>query len=210
MLLKGTIYITNDINLCLTNMAMCKTIIIADEPENYRMPQAIGGSLLLPPYQALELLVDGNERDFEFEYDQYLNNDISVYKFINIILQALIVGTNIIFLVESNDIDFMKVLRRYFAVSFGIILGDSMNPFSFDINYTTSILNRLYSCDDISKETYLSLYPLEFDIDPFCVGKLQADFNMRFNNIKEAHEYFKRYSQMLKNGGIIRDAVSRL
>lgn len=210
MLLKGTIYITNDINLCLTNMAMCKTIIIADEPENYRMPQAIGGSLLLPPYQALELLVDGNERDFEFEYDQYLNNDISVYKFINIILQALIVGTNIIFLVESNDIDFMKVLRRYFAVSFGIILGDSMNPFSFDINYTTSILNRLYSCDDISKETYLSLYPLEFDIDPFCVGKLQADFNMRFNNIKEAHEYFKRYSQVLKNGGIIRDAVSRL
>lgn len=210
MLLKGTIYITNDINLCLTNMAMCKTIIIADEPENYRMPQAIGGSLLLPPYQALELLVDGNERDFEFEYDQYLNNDISVYKFINIILQALIVGTNIIFLVESNDIDFMKVLRRYFAVSFGIILGDSMNPFSFDINYTPSILNRLYSCDDISKETYLSLYPLEFDIDPFCVGKLQADFNMRFNNIKEAHEYFKRYSQVLKNGGIIRDAVSRL
>ena len=210
MLLKGTIYITNDINLCLTNMAMCKTIIIADEPENYRMPQAIGGSLLLPPYQALELLVDGNERDFEFEYDQYLNNDISVYKFINIILQALIVGTNIIFLVESNDIDFMKVLRRYFAVSFGIILGDSMNPFSFDINYTTSILNRLYSCDDISKETYLSLYPLEFDIDPFCVGKLQADFNMRFNNIKEAHEYFKRYSQVLKNGGIIRDAVLRL
>lgn len=210
MLLKGTIYITNDINLCLTNMAMCKTIIIADEPENYRMPQAIGGSLLLPPYQALELLVDGNERDFEFEYDQYLNNDISVYKFINIILQALIVGTNIIFLVESNDIDFMKVLRRYFAVSFGIILGDHMNPFSFDINYTTIILNRLYSCDDISKETYLSLYPLEFDIDPFCVGKLQADFNMRFNNIKEAHEYFKRYSQMLKNGGIIRDAVSRL
>ena len=210
MLLKGTIYITNDINLCLTNMAMCKTIIIADEPENYRMPQAIGGSLLLPPYQALELLVDGNERDFEFEYDQYLNNDISVYKFINIILQALIVGTNIIFLVESNDIDFMKVLRRYFAVSFGIILGDSMNPFSFDINYTTTILNRLYSCDDISKETYLSLYPLEFDIDPFCVGKLQADFNMRFNNIKEAHEYFKRYSQVLKNGGIIRDAVLRL
>lgn len=210
MLLKGTIYITNDINLCLTNMAMCKTIIIADEPENYRMPQAIGGSLLLPPYQALELLVDGNERDFEFEYDQYLNNDISVYKFINIILQALIVGTNIIFLVESNDIDFMKVLRRYFAVSFGIILGDSMNPFSFDINYTPTILNRLYSCDDISKETYLSLYPLEFDIDPFCVGKLQADFNMRFNNIKEAHEYFKRYSQVLKNGGIIRDAVSRL
>ena len=210
MLLKGTIYITNDINLCLTNMAMCKTIIIADEPENYRMPQAIGGSLLLPPYQALELLVDGNERDFEFEYDQYLNNDISVYKFINIILQALIVGTNIIFLVESNDIDFMKVLKRYFAVSFGIILGDSMNPFSFDINYTTSILNRLYSCDDISKETYLSLYPLEFDIDPFCVGKLQADFNMRFNNIQSAHEYFKRYSQMLKNGGIIRDAVSRL
>lgn len=210
MLLKGTIYITNDINLCLTNMAMCKTIIIADEPETYRMPQAIGGSLLLPPYQALELLVDGNERDFEFEYDQYLNNDISVYKFINIILQALIVGTNIIFLVESNDIDFMKVLRRYFAVSFGIILGDSMNPFSFDINYTPTILNRLYSCDDISKETYLSLYPLEFDIDPFCVGKLQADFNMRFNNIKEAHEYFKRYSQVLKNGGIIRDAVSRL
>lgn len=210
MLLKGTIYITNDINLCLSNLNMCKTIIIADEPDNYRIPQAVGGSLLLPPYEAMSALVDGEENIFKSIYMDYLNNNLSVYKFINIILQALIAGTNIIFLIDSEGINFEIVLREYFMASFGIIIGDSGHVFSCDITYTPVILNRLYISDDISKETYLTLYPYEADIDPFFVNKLSLEFNMKFKDIVTAHNYFKRYSKVLKNGGIIRGVVRRL
>lgn len=210
MLLKGTIYITNDINLCLSNLNMCKTIIIADEPDNYMIPQAIGGSLLLPPYEAMTALIDGNDAEFNMGYMDYLNNNPSVYKFINIILQALIAGTNIIFLIDSEGINFELSLKEFFMTSFGILIGDSAHVFSYDITYTPIILNRLYISDDISKETYLLLYPYEIDIEPFFVNKLSYEFNMIFKDIRMAHDYFKKYSLVLKNGGIIRDVVSRL
>ena len=210
MLLKGTIYITTDINLCLSNLNMCKTIIIADEPDNYRIPQAIGGSLLLPPYEAMTALIDGNDAEFNMGYMDYLNNNPSVYKFINIILQALIAGTNIIFLIDSEGINFELSLREFFMTSFGILIGDSSHVFSYDITYTPIILNRLYISDDISKETYLTLYPNDMDIEPFFVSKLSYEFNIILNDIRIANEYFKKYSKVLKNGGIIRDVVSRL
>lgn len=210
MLLKGTIYITTDINLCLSNLNMCKTIIIADEPDNYRIPQAIGGSLLLPPYEAMTALINGNDAEFNMGYMDYLNNNPSVYKFINIILQALIAGTNIIFLIDSEGINFELSLREFFMTSFGILIGDSGHVFSYDITYTPIILNRLYISDDISKETYLTLYPNDMNIEPFFVSKLSYEFNIIFNDIRIANEYFKKYSKVLKNGGIIRDVVSRL
>ena len=72
MLLKGTIYVTYDINLCLSNLNMCKTIVIADEPDQYNIPGKIGGSILLPPYEAMACLIDNNIDGFRTEYLSYL------------------------------------------------------------------------------------------------------------------------------------------
>ncbi len=182
MLLKGTIYITNDINLCLSNLNMCKTIIIADEPDNYRIPQAVGGSLLLPPYEAMSALVDGEENIFKSIYMDYLNNNLSVYKFINIILQALIAGTNIILLIDREGPKFDMVLREYFISAFGIILGDESHQFQFDLNYIPGILNRLYSDDDINVEYFLRLFPEDMPFDPFIIRKMAFDTHTPFIN----------------------------
>ena len=70
-MIKGTIYISYDINLCLANLNTCKTIIIADEPDLYNIPGKIGGSLLLPPYEALVSMIDGDEEKFRYEYLSY-------------------------------------------------------------------------------------------------------------------------------------------
>lgn len=207
MLFKGTIYITYDINLCLANLNMCKTIIIADEPDSYRIPGSIGGSLLLPPYESLVSMIDGDDEKFRQEYISYLMNDTSVYKFLNIILQALMAGTNIIFLIDSNGPNFELVLKEFFRLAFGIIIGDSSNQFAFDITFVPMILNRLYADDDISKETYLTLYPQEILFEPFFINKLAYDYNLQLNI--NMHGYFKKKSLILKNGGIIRDVVKR-
>lgn len=209
-MLKGTIYITYDPNLCLANLNTCKTIVVADEPDMYKIPGQIGGSLLLPPYEAFAAAIDNDEEKFRNEYFSYLNGNVTVNKFINIILQAVIAGTNIILLLDKEGIKFDMILKQYFMMSFGIIIGDDSNQFTFDMNYIPGILNKLYAEDDINSDYYLTLLPLEIPFDQFIVRKLAYDANIPFINDYETGTYFKKISKILKNGGIIRNVVERI
>ena len=209
-MLKGTIYVTYDINLCLSNLNTCKTIVIADEPDNYNVPGKIGGSLLLPPYDALVAVIDGDEQKFRYEYINYLSTNVTVNKFINIILQALIVGTNIIILLDKEGPKFDMVLKEFFAVVFGIYIGDGSNQFQFDINFFPGILNRLYMDDDIDCKNFLLLSPEGCQFNPFILRKLCFDYNIPFINDHEAGMFFSKQSKILKNGGLIRNAVQRI
>lgn len=209
-MIKGTIYITSDINLCLSNLNVCKTIIVADDIDNYFIPDKIGGSLLLPPYEALAAIIDDDDEKFRYEYLTYLNTNPTVNKFIDIILQALIAGTNIILFIEPEGPNFIMGLKEYFLSSFGILLGDQSNPFEFNPNYIPIILNRLYADDSIDKEYYLKLYPLEIPFDQFTVRKLAYDSGLIFNNDLDTGIHFKKLSKILKNGGLIQGVVKRL
>ena len=208
MLLKGTIYITYDINLCLANLNMCRTIVIADEPDQYNIPGKIGGSILLPPYEAMACLIDNNIDGFRTEYLSYLRMNYSVDRFISIIIQALMVGTNIIFLMDPQGPEFEMVLKEFFMTQYGILLGDSNTPFSFDISYTPYILNKLYAEDNIPKEMYLNLYPQESSFDQFTLQKLMYEYAIN-SDLVGANNYFMKQSLILKNGGIIRGVVKR-
>lgn len=209
-MIKGTIYVTYDINLCIANLNTCKNIIIADEPDMYQVPDKIGGSLLLPPYEALAAIIDGDEDKFRYEYLSYLTNDITVNKFINIILQALLAGTNIIFLMDREGPKFDTVLKEFFAMSFGIFIGDSSNQFQFDINYLPIILNRLYFEDEISAGYYLTLFPIEIPFDSYSLRKLAYEHQVPFTGEYDMNNYFKKMSKINKNGGLIRNVVQRI
>lgn len=212
MILKGTIYITNDINLCLSNLNMCKTIVIADEPDQYNIPGKIGGSLLLPPYEAMEYLIDGDMNSFNREYLNYLQTNYSVDKFVSIIIQALIAGTNIIFLLEDEEelTDQIEVtLLNFFVMQYGIIIGTSSRSFAFDTTYTPFILNKLYAEEDMPKETYLNLFPQEIPFDQFTLQKLMYEYDIQFPSLQMANEYFKKQSIIFKNGGLIHGVVKR-
>lgn len=209
-MLKGTIYISYDINLCLANLNTCKTIIIADEPDLYNIPGKIGGSLLLPPYEALVSIIDGDEEKFRFEYLSYLSSNVTVNKFLNIVLQALIAGTNIIFLIDREGPKFDMILREFFMSAFGIILGDDSHQFQFDLNFVPGILDRLYADDDININYYLQMYPENIPFDPFIIRKMAFDSQMPYINDYQTGMYFKKMSKILKNGGLIRNVVQRL
>ena len=213
-MLKGSIYITYDMNLCLANLNNCKTIVIADEVDMYNIPGKIGGSLLVPPYQALMAVIDGDEEKFRNEYLQYLSVDPTVNKFINIILQALLAGTNIIFLMDrEGPTKFDMVLKEYFMISYGIILGDDSTQFQYDINYIPVIFNKLYTEDDFTPQSYLENFPLDIPFDPFIVNKLIYDMQflgIPFTDHNHAHSYFKKLSRIMQNGGIIQNVVKRI
>lgn len=210
-MLKGTIYITNDINLCMANLNTCRTIVVADEPDVFNIPGKIGGSILLPPYEALAALVDyDNDSIFKYEYLKYLSTNITVTKFIDIILQALLVGTNIIFLVDHEGPNFTEELKEFFMGNFGIYLGDKSHQFQYDITYMPVILSRLYANDSIDRDYFLRLFPQEVVFDSFTIGKLMYDSKINFNNGADAITYFKKISLVLKNGGKIQGVVKRL
>lgn len=209
---KGTIYITEDINLCLANLGKCKSIIIADTPDNwYKIPDRIGGSLLLPPYEAFSAIIDDDDEKFRYIYLDYLNTDISVNKFINIILQALIAGTNILLFIEPDSpADYSSILKEYFMINFGIRIGDMNTTFAYDISFIPTILNRLYLEDDFSKELFLKLYPVNTTFNVYVLKKLIYEYGLVFNNDIEAIMYFNKISKVLKNNGLVKDVVKRL
>lgn len=209
-MIKGTIYITHDTNLCLANLNTCKTIAIVDEPEYVNVPGKIGGSILLPPYEALAALVEDAYNEFEYEYINYLLNNITAIKFIDIVLQALIVGTNIILYIEPGGPSFEKALQGFFISNFGIYIGDEGDEFKYDITYIPAILNRLYANDSIDKDFFLRLFPQEIIFDPFILRKLAYDQNIMFINDIDTGIYFKKISKILKNGGKIQGVVKRL
>lgn len=207
-MLKGTIYITYDTNLCLANLGTCKTIAVVDEPDIVNIPGKIGGSILLPPYEALAALVDNDYNQFEYLYINYLANNPSVIKFIDIILQALLVGTNIILLIDSEGPKFDDVLRKLF-MGFGICIGDDKTQFQYNISAMPMILARLYANDSIDSDYFLKLYPQEAPLDQFTIQKLAYSYGIPFTTNAEMITYFKHYSIILK-GGMIQDMVSRL
>lgn len=209
-MIKGTIYITNDINLYLSNLNICKIIMVADDTDKYMIPDKIGGSLLLPPYEALAAMIDDDDEKFRYEYITYLDTNPVVNKFINIILQAIIAGTNIILYIEPEGPNFVMVLKEYFLSHFGILLGDQTNPFEFNPAYLPVIFNKLYAEDSIEKEYYLKLYPLEVPFDQFIVKKLAYEYGLIFNNDLDAGIHFKKVSKIIKNEGTIRGIVKRL
>ena len=206
-MLKGTIYITYDTNLCLANLGTCKTIAVVDEPDIVNIPGKIGGSILLPPYEALAALVDNDYNKFEYLYINYLANNPSVIKFIDIILQALLVGTNIILLIDSEGPKFDDVLRKLF-MGFGICIGDDKTQFQYNISAMPMILTRLYANDSINAEYFLRLYPHEVGFDPFILRKLSYNYGIYFTNDAEMSFHFKHRSIILK-GGKIQDVISR-
>lgn len=209
-MLKGTIYVTYDANLCLANLNTCKTIAIVDEPDMCNIPGKIGGSLLLPPYEALACIIDGDDDKFNSYYITYLCTDINVQKFTDIILQALIAGTNMIFLLDPEGPKFDMTLKEYFRMTFGIILGDESRPFQYDLNGFPNILNRLYANDSIGKEYFLKLYPINIPFDMFISQKLAFDHGIYYVNEEANQAFFKSLSRKIQNGGIIRDVIKRV
>lgn len=206
---NGTIYITYDINLCLSNLGNCKSIIVADNTDVYNIPDKIGGSLLLPPYEALAAMIDENDEKFRYEYLRYLSTDPMVIKFIDIILQALISGTNMLLFIEPEGPNYTMVLKEYFLESFGIVLGDQNVPFQYNQAFFPIVISRLYMNDAIPKEYFLKLFPENIQFDNFVLQKLIYEYGLVFNYI-EAESYLKKISKVLKNNGEIKGVIRRL
>lgn len=217
---KGTLYVTNNMDLAYNMSSTNAIICISGETQNYQKfihdTNASVATVLLPPYEAIAFELEGNTQEFESQYYNYLDSKEPT-EFISIILKALIDGKNILlFLTKSeSQLNYINCFMKYMYNRFGIIIGTQTNEFSFDLNYITNALSILYMNNLINGIEFLMLHHDPKYLDnylniPILLNKLICEINPYVDDTSYIGylNYFKYYRDLLiKSNGTIRSVI---
>lgn len=216
-MLKGNLYITNDVNMVYNMIATSRVIIIGQPDTNFvNQTGASIGSILLPPYNASMCEMDGDINSFVNIYTSYLSN-IEQTTFIAHIIKALYEGINLVFYLSKDESELMysKVLLQYLEFYYGIKVGTVEQPFVYynTPEYNSVICNLLYQLDLISNEEFFINYPIGIPIDNNSIVKLIREINPYINDTSfESYvHYFNNYKEMIKqnNNLFLSNPISR-
>lgn len=211
MILSGTLYITNSYDL-VTRALQDPIVKILDLDEfgkylDYRNPNVIKSTCLLPQPEAVMAEIDGDPERFRLLYMEYLKSDV-VMDFVTVILAALHKGINfIIFVPEmSEDSVWVVQLLMYFYTTYGIKIGTSeTDNYAYDERYDSSNALLMYMGGFIDPYVFLTCYV--DPIYPFILNKLIRDVNPVVpNNDYVAH--FESMKFRLKANPLVRDAIT--
>ena len=181
MIIRGTLYITTDMNVVMSNLMTSRTIVIGDiQPSVYKQyPQLISGSCILPSYHLASLLLDNRYEEFDRAYSDYLNSD-EISSFITAIFKALTVGTNIILYLSLDEakMRYAEIFMMYLANNRGIIVGTSTSPFNYNSAFDAVNLDYMYLESLITAQDLLLGYPMNTCImNPSVINKLSLEVN---------------------------------
>lgn len=132
----------------------------------------IYGSLLLPPYRSMQILIDsGNIQAFADEYNRYLNSEfpeelIGIILYYNMEMFKQTNGDGLtIFNFENTDSGYLDVLLQHMYFKYGIsLLPECPNNYTFGT--LSNIYNNLLNFNLISKEQFLNEVPKLPDNSP--------------------------------------------
>lgn len=204
MLLKGTLYITNDMNVIRNVMTTHKIVVIGDKEENINVlsiPGTVPGSILLPPYEAAMAQLDNNVEVFGQIYYSYLSSP-DVQGFIAAILKALEYGINIVLYLSPNESQMLysKVFMEYMK-SFGIIIGTSQNDFIYDPAADWLVCSMMYIyLNNVTEEEFFLSYPQGAPIPENVCMKLIQRMNpyIEDKSLQGYMKYFFEYKERIK------------
>lgn len=163
--MKGSIYITNNQQVVLNSAQNYSIICMSGETDNFKelihATNASVASVLLPPYDAVMLELDGDINGFVNAYYNYLSNNEPAM-FISLILRALYNGTNILLYLtdEESKLNYMPVFSKYMHDVFGIIIGTETYQFSYNSGYLSVIYDTLYMNELMTSKEYIQSYPV--------------------------------------------------
>lgn len=167
--LKGTIFITNNIDMIKNADLSTTSIISLDEDGILGEPSKnmIYGTCLLPPIQSKQAESDGDEQAYDMYYTNMLLEPYQ-QSFIAAIISCLFCnGTTILLFLPSEGYTYtteklVEHLYKIYGIHPGII--EAQNPLYANCYYDDRCipiwLNLIYSISEIiSPEQYLYLYP---------------------------------------------------
>lgn len=171
-MLRGIMYITTDQNEAL-NMALNngKVVCISNEFKNYpefvNATNACIGSILTPPYESVTYDIDGNYQAFEQSYFNYLNSKECI-NFIAVMFRAMYNGSNIILYLTPDEaqMSYAGALLKFLFISFGIDVGSSMKPFTFNPVMSMNINELFMSFDLMTPNEFIAEWYNFIDYNP--------------------------------------------
>ncbi|MGL5330506.1 MAG: hypothetical protein ACRDD7_14640 [Peptostreptococcaceae bacterium] len=175
---KGTLYVTNDINVVQTVMVSNRIIIVGEPDAAFvQSTGAVVGSVLLPPYNAMIARMDNDMNSFSQLYNDYLLQK-EPSTFITVILRALYNGTNIVLYCPSDEFTlYFEELYKHMIYNYGIYIGTISSPFNFDPSFAGKICAMMYFYDLFNVQELFIAYPKGVDIPDDIVMKLIGDLN---------------------------------
>lgn len=204
MLLTGSIYLVTDLDAAVAASQMGQRVIALTEQTDYTqyLPDAIGGTILLPPYDAMMFLMDGMYQPFYDSYVYHLATSVEANAYFNILLRSVMVGLNLVFYLpkEEYELNFVGVLAGYIQNCFGVILGDYMTntPFAYNPAYDTIVLNKLYLDNLIKVDEFMIQYPPAIEIVPDSCWKASIEIGRAFDTIEECCVWINAYKERIK------------
>lgn len=214
----GTLFFTSDMAVAQNAMACgCKVVLLMDNnPEiNRLLPNAIIGSVLLPPYEAVAYNLAGNECKYKLEYQLYLDKE-DPNMFLMTIFRSMMLGNHIVFYCPADEAEmFVPELMGLIEREFGISCGDEFHEFTYtpNIQHVAKLLTYMYLYEFIGPEEFLFKFPLQEQIDPSCIMKLCSEWFLPYACMtnQEIYAYFDNLrNQSQQSGRVLTNIVKRL
>ena len=170
------------------------------------MQNAMMCSILLPPYDAMAALLDGDMNRFGSIYDEFLATSYEANTLISIILAALYKGVNMILYipVAEYNLGFIGNTLNYIAYATGCFpgFGETMQ-FSYDMKYNDSNLIRLFDVGLLSYPELLTGVDQHITLGQICT-KVCMDIGFCPETPDIAIKYVNGYIDSIKaNNNVI-------
>lgn len=214
-ILKGTIYITEDVNYIYNlplQTGMHKIVNLDEDGILGDGRDIIGGTCLLPPIDAKIAEADGNEQMYDTIYSNHLLLPFQ-QQFIAALIAFLYKGGNLVlFLPELGYTNTKEKLIKFLWTIYGIhpgIIPPNVTNYDggcfYDVKCTPIWLNLIYSARVISAYEYLIQYPEDAMIsNQEVMNLLIEDINPYGNSINDKKNYILRYHKLIhKNPKVV-------
>ena len=205
MLINGCLAMTQDINI--VNNTLCsggKVLLLSEQPNPAIMqsPNLIPATILLPSYECVAAELDGELEIAGAIYSEYLASKEPDMFICAIITALLDPATNILLYVGQDELNmsFINILIGYLMNEYGIIIGSSIDQFSYNIAYDAVILSKLYLYELINYEFLFTMYPAQVNIPEYIVPKLVHDMNpyLQVQTPEAYYCYFNDFKNRIK------------
>lgn len=210
-ILKGSIYLTDDINV-VYQFPIGPTGKIINLDEDELLPKdnnVIGGTCLLPPIAAKIAESDGDEQSYDNFYRDHLLESYQ-QEFIGALLAFLYKGGNLLIFLPDMGYTVTRdklcgLIYQLYGIHIGII-NDQINGNCYYDNTAIPIwLNLIYEARVISGYEYLTMYPIDAVLNNQKIMNLLLDelkpydrtYEEKINHILQLHK------QLHKNNKII-------
>lgn len=191
-----------------------KIVILSEDVPDYLNNPYLGTSslmanCLLPNYEAVSYYIEGDKQNFTRVYNEMLMYPENTVYFITMI-SAMINGIPLGFVFGTEEIEQVALIDflNHFAANYGVHIGHNMqigyeppSPGWMDRNYSANNMCLLYMNNLLTAQEFLYVYPLEVQITPVVLQKLQMETRPVVadpTNINEVASYFDSTRKMIK------------